>query len=251
MSVRFTVAAAAALIGFASCSVHAAPAKTATPVIVELFTSEGCNSCPPADKLLRRLETTQPVPGALIIGLEEHVDYWNHLGWSDLYSGSVYSDRQNQYAAKFGSDTVYTPEMVVNGSSYFVGNDSDSAVQAISKAADDSHGVVALTHEADGKLAVHISGASSRSGTLKVYLAVTESGITSNPTRGENRGAILTHSALVRSLSTIGVIRPGNTNAFESVVDIKLASSWKRDRLQYVVFVQNQQTKAIVAAGVA
>src|SRR5271155_17292 len=95
------------------------------PVVVELFTSEGCSSCPPADALLQQLAQQQPIPGAEIIALEEHVDYWNHEGWNDPFSSSEWTLRQQDYAAVFKND-VYTPEIVLNGHQ-FVGSDSRKA----------------------------------------------------------------------------------------------------------------------------
>src|SRR5258707_13227530 len=101
------------------------------PVVLELFPSEGCSSCPPADALLAKLEEEQPVAGAEIIALEEHVDYWDHQGWIDPFSSAQWTQRQQGYASGFGDRGVYTPELVVNGRSGFVGSHEGYAYRAI------------------------------------------------------------------------------------------------------------------------
>ena len=106
-----------------------------TPVVVELFTSEGCSSCPPADALLARMDKEQPISNAEIIVLEEHVDYWEKGGWHDRFSSSQYTDRQNQYAPRLKFSESYTPQMVVDGTTQFVGNDAPRTLSAIVTAA--------------------------------------------------------------------------------------------------------------------
>ena len=135
-----------------------AGSEARTPVLVELFTSEGCSSCPPADRFLEKLDG-QPVQGAEMIVLSEHVDYWNHIGWKDPYSAGFYSQRQSAYARRFGLDSVYTPQMVVDGTSEFVGSNSGQADKAFRK----TLGVP--------KLAVHLSSISAdASNTLHAHL---------------------------------------------------------------------------------
>ena len=136
-----------------------AGAQSRVPVVVELFTSEGCSSCPPADKLLAEIERTQPVANAEILVLSEHVDYWNRLGWRDPFSSAQFSRRQGEYAGD-----AYTPEMVVDGRAKFVGSNAREAIAAIQQAAGRSRAVVVLSRDAAG-LIVNIEGIPAKADT--------------------------------------------------------------------------------------
>ncbi len=161
------------------------------PVLVELFTSEGCSSCPPADALLAKLDQQQRLGNAEIIALEEHVDYWDQLGWPDPYSSSQWTQRQQDYAATFRNDGVYTPQMVVDGRIEFVGNSQSRARTAIAEAAREPKAEIGLTKQSDsnGKATISIAvkmPPQSEGQKTQVWLAVTESGLHSNVLQGEN-----------------------------------------------------------------
>jgi hypothetical protein len=224
------------------------------PVLVELFTSEGCSSCPPADALLTRLDKDQPVPGAEVIALSEHVDYWNRLGWSDPYSLSDFSERQSQYSNVLNIDDVYTPQMIIDGRVQFVGSNDAEARRAIADAARNAKtGVtVSLASEnAQGRtvtLAIRVDSLSTlvKSGDADVMLAITESGLRSNVTRGENAGRILNHIAVVRRLSSIGTIHSQKDLAFTAEPVVQMGKTWKRENLKAVAFIQERASRRVL-----
>lgn len=233
-----------------------APAANSSrkPVLVELFTSEGCSSCPPADVILQKLEAQQPVSGAEIIPIEEHVDYWNHDGWVDPYSSPEWTKRQQVYAYLDKKDP-YTPEIVVDGQNQFVGNNPKEAVLAIQDATHVAKADVTVTpssvdaKNARFKVSVAKLPAGKNGDVAEIWLAVTEDGLHSSVSRGENAGHELTHTATLRSLHKIGVADPnGSEFAFNGETAVKLNSHWNSDKLRVTVFVQERKGRQVIGA---
>ena len=222
------------------------PAVNRVPVVVELFTSEGCSSCPPADRALKFLAETQPVPNAEIIPLAFHVDYWDYLGWKDKFSSAAFSRRQELYVSRFGLDSSYTPEMVVDGRSEFIGNDTGKASKKIAEAADETKGTVALGVNGD-VINVSVSGLTEHH-PATVFLAITEDDITSVVKAGENGGQTFNHSSVVRSLTTLGLMEKDG-NSFETKTNIPVVVDLKPEKSRLVVFVQDNVTRKVIAAG--
>ena len=230
----------------------------AVPVVVELFTSEGCSSCPPADENLSKLDKTQPIQGVEVIALGEHVDYWNKLGWNDPYSSAEFSDRQSRYSNAFNQSSVYTPQMIVDGQYEFAGGNMDRARAAIAMAAQSPKASIqlVLTQQSNApnslavKLSVHVNNLPrlTAGDTAEVLLAITENNLRSEVPRGENAGRYLRHSAVVRGLTTLGNVSAGQN--FEAEPAVNLANGWQRDNLRAVAFVQERRTRRIVGAAV-
>jgi hypothetical protein len=223
-----------------------------TPVFLELFTSEGCSSCPSADALLQKLLRQQPVEGAEIIALEEHVDYWNSLGWSDPFSSSSWTERQQDYAAKFGND-AYTPELVIDGRVNFVGSNGREAENEIAQAARSPKAKVEITSGAAS--AVNSQSFSISVGKLtpdqasdaEVWLAVAEDGLHSTVNAGENSGRLLNHVATLRSLRQIGVAdRNASAQSFAGTYEVKFKPGWKTQNIRVVTFVQEKRSRQIL-----
>ena len=198
-------------------------------VLVELFTSEGCSSCPPADALLERLDKMQPVMGAQIIVLSEHVDYWNHIGWSDPYSSPAFSARQELYARRFRISGPYTPQMVVDGRSELVGSDARGSESVI--LASLRHPRVSIRIGGDDSLAsVEVDplppGTAHKANVYSVYAA--DNG-TSDVLRGENKGRRLHHVSIVKELKQVGTV--DTRSGYRTQIPVNRA-------LRLVVFVQ-------------
>jgi len=225
-----------------------------TPVLVELFTSEGCSTCPPADTFLQKLDR-QPIARAEMIVLSEHVDYWNHIGWNDPYSSRFYSDRQGIYAKRLGLDSVYTPQMVVDGTSEFVGSDAALADKAFAKALTRSKVAVRLSSASVGAanvLQAHLETdalpASFGLREADVYIAVAINHAESQVAHGENAGRTLTHTAVVRSIVKVGTLRQGQT--FAQDIQMKLDPGTDAHNLRLVAFVQEPGQGRVVGADV-
>ena len=260
MNIFFAVIAFVAAVVFPACSmqsVHGSndsevmtvdqPVDTEkgakTPVLVELFTSEGCSSCPPADSLLIELDREQPVDGAEIITLGFHVDYWDSRQWRDRFSSAAFTRRQQEYASHLKSGSTYTPEAVIDGTVEAVGNNDRAVKGGISAGVSVAKALISSQIVAD-KIRLDISEIPSSKAST-VYLAVAENGLNSNVSGGENGGQHLYHVSVVRDLRAVGKIDGGQTNAkFE--VAIPTNADWKAANLRYVVFVQENGNMRIL-----
>jgi hypothetical protein len=223
-----------------------------TPVLVELFTSEGCSSCPPADALLSKLDR-QPEAGAELVVLSEHVDYWNDLGWKDPYSSHFYSERQSAYADRLGLSSIYTPQMVVDGSIEFVGSSARSADKAFVQALNAPKIPVrlsAITLEPANILRVHIETEALTdafgSQEAEVYVAVALNHAESQVSRGENDGQRLAHTAVVRTLFKVGTVQPGQN--FAQDVTLNLEPGTDTHNLRLIAFLQQPDQGRVMGA---
>jgi len=218
-----------------------------TPVLVELFTSEGCASCPPADALLEKLDA-QPFPNMQIIALSEHVDYWNHDGWTDPYSSHANTARQESYGRLFNLESVYTPQMIVDGAKEFVGNDPKETQRVFTEAATEAMIPVRITNARleDGVIHAHIDvDAPSNRTKGEVDFVVALNQAESQVLKGENSGRRLTHVAVVRSLSKVGKLDPGHP--FSQDVSVKLDNASDSD-LRVIAFVQKSGMGRVLGA---
>jgi hypothetical protein len=249
--ILFSVTLTLCVGGLAGAVLRRAKENARVPVLLELFTSEGCSSCPPADQLLAVLDEKRPAPGAELIVLSEHVDYWDRLGWKDRFSSLQYSSRQEEYASKYHLDGVYTPQLVVDGRFGFVGSDQRVVLSAIQKTAQQPKVSVVISNtrcEEDRVTAdIEIPAAESPiDGRAVLFAAIADNRAQSQVTRGENGGRTLAHVAVARVLERIGIIDLKLPNSKD--VKLSLLAGTGANGLRLIVFMQNPISEHIVAA---
>lgn len=251
-------------IGWATAVSAGPPEGSRSPVLLELFTSEGCSSCPPADQLLESLEQRQPYPGVELIVLSEHVEYWNHLGWRDPFSLPAATQRQTEYGNRFHLDSVYTPQLVINGEAHVVGSDARGAGVAIAAAAQHTdrfalalrsvarQGSTVNLHIEGGRSAPASTPSAVSPSTPKrhdsrpavLYVALVENRVESQVGRGENSGRRLTHVSVMRSLTAAGRVSP--TQPLIKDMTVTIPEELKGKSLHLVAFVQDTHTGRIL-----
>jgi hypothetical protein len=253
MSPLRSFAVAAALFGvFTSLPTSSAAQTTQsnrTPVLVELFTSEGCSSCPPADALLAKLDQSQPINGADIIVLGEHVDYWDGQGWHDRFSSHQYTERQNEYCGRLHVDSSYTPQMIVDGTDQFVGNDAAHAVRAIQHAAQSSKIKLTISQPVVDGQKVSASVSSPDPTTTKkadLYAALVDPKDTTEVRGGENGGRRLQHAGVVRSLQRVGKVK--DLGAGPVSFSLNAPADAKPGEMRVVVFAQESGQGPVLGA---
>lgn len=252
MRVGWSVLCGGALAVAALCAwsaqAAAQPATGRNPVVLELFTSEGCSSCPPADRWVERLDAAQPLPGAELIVLSEHVDYWDHDGWKDPYSSAALTQRQEDYVRELGGSGPYTPQLILDGDAEVHPADADAVNEAFRKAAAAMRLPVRI---ADARVSggavtgrVVVEPGSAKHGDVLVAVALdrTETEVLA----GENDGKKLTNVAVVRALVKIGKMAKGK--GFDGAFRVPVSEA-EAGNLRVVALVQEGGTGPVVGAG--
>jgi len=215
------------------------PQTARVPVLVELFTAEGCAICPPADGVLRGLEQ-QPVPGVEVIALEMHVDYWNGQGWRDPYALRQLTNRQNDYIRLFSLENVYTPQMVIAGQAQVLGSDAALARDEIAKAAKGPRAHVDVSFQSASVATIRVERLPAAAKDSEIWMAIAEGNLENAIDGGR------THSSVVRSLVMLARVEPGEATVYS--MHLRFNPRWKRDDLKYVVFVQERSSRKIWGA---
>lgn len=226
------------------------------PVVVELFTSEACSSCPPADAILAQLDNPPQRRGKprassriQVIALGEHVDYWDHLEWRDRFASPLFSARQQEYGIAFHDASVYTPQAVVQGFKAVLGSDRNALNNAIQEAAALPVADTAIwTTTQPDVVRLRVGKLPPGSHAADLLLAMAESGLTTYVTEGENKGRRLIHAAVVRSMSRLGVLDPARPGTYEAEARLNLQPDWNRANLKAVLLVQDRENRRILGA---
>jgi hypothetical protein len=202
------------------------------PVIVELFTSQGCSSCPAADKNLAEIIENAERNGQEVLGLSFHVDYWNYIGWKDPYSKKEFTERQKKYASVMSSESIYTPQVIVNGKTEFVGSDKNKIVDEVAKALKQKMlyqiSVNQIKKAEENILITYSINKAPENQT--VCVALIEKNVSNDVTRGENSGRKLSHRNVVRSFLTSVAQKNGT-------LELSIPTLSKID--QMIIFLQN------------
>lgn len=240
-----------------SASTSPAQKKPGGPVILELFTSQGCSSCPPADRLLSKLERNPRLAGRAI-PLSFHVDYWNYIGWTDPFSSPRWSERQRAYGRAFRSNRIYTPQLVVNGQSECVGSNEAEVMRRVDRAlAVEPAGRVTLAVRpagADGQLRLQVgaevarAASAGKTANLDLWVAVYETGLTTPVGSGENASRTLKNDYVVRRLEKAFTLPAAAGARRSETVTLGLDKRWKRQNLGVAAFLQDPGTLAIQGA---
>jgi hypothetical protein len=234
-----------------------AAAPSRVPVLAELFTSEGCSSCPAADDLLRRLIEEQPVEGVEVIAISEHVDYWDRLGWKDSFSSNVFTKRQEEYGRALRRNPIYTPQLVVDGRMEVIGSEWPDVRRTLLEAARAPRASVVVTAEASPStptatvtVAVRDIPGPAHQDAVDVFVAIVENALTTEVLRGENAKRQLHHSAVARSLIKVGSLAKSET-AGEFSQAVPLERDWKLGQLRAIAFLQRKANRQVLGAGTA
>ncbi|MCA9407476.1 MAG: DUF1223 domain-containing protein [Candidatus Omnitrophica bacterium] len=226
-------------------SINSIYAEDLEPIaVVELFTSEGCSSCPPADAILRQITQDARDSAKKIYPLSFHVDYWNYLGWKDPFSQAQYTQRQHEYSKILHSTSVYTPQMIINGKNAFGGYRQDLATKGIQSA---------LTQTASQHIELNIKKNTTNSISLiyaikgsidrkKLNCALVQRGLTSKIIKGENAGKILTHDNVVLDFHSIRL------QDFSGEVIFNKPSFWQAEESSIIAYIQNEENGEITGA---
>lgn len=229
-------------------------AATATPdlhpVLVELFTSEGCSSCPPADVFLKKIDGFEPAPGVRLIVLSEHVTYWDHDGWKDPNSSQALTDRQSSYETALGEKESFTPQLIVDGTAQLRLNDPQSMDGVLQKAAAEPKiplriSDVSLDPSDPTHLRLHLD-ADAAPANADVYVAVALDHVESQVLKGENGGKHLEHVAVVEQLAKIGKLSKGKS--FSQDIQLKLKHGADPRNLRVVAFIQESGPGKLLGA---